>query len=217
MFTGIIEEIGRVKSIARGQKACRISIECEKVLKDVAVGESIAVNGICLTVVEFASNGFSADVMPETFSRTNLSQLGSMDSVNLERALRLSDRLGGHLVTGHIDGVGKITQKRDEENALWLSIEADEEITRYIVLKGSVALDGTSLTVAGIDKNIFKVSLIPMTKTKTILGRKRTGSTVNIECDIIGKYVEKLLGGGAKLEKTGKSITKEFLIDNGFA
>lgn len=217
MFTGIIEEIGRVKEIVQGSLSIKLSIYCSRILEDVKTGDSIAVNGICLTVTRLADSWFSADVMPETMRKTGLHQLTASDKVNLERALRLSDRLGGHLVSGHIDGTGIITGKMEEDNAIWLTVEAPDHILKYIVMKGSVALDGTSLTVAHVGPDYFKVSLIPLTAGTTILGARKTGDRVNIECDIIGKYVDKLLSVNIQEAGPKKDLSLEFLKENGFA
>jgi len=217
LFTVIVEEVGTVKKIARGSASIKLSVGCSKILDDVKVGDSVAVNGICLTVDDVGRGWFSADVMPETMRRTNLGSLSISDKVNLERALRLSDRLGGHIVTGHIDGTGILAGRIEEDNALWLTLEAPEDILKYIVMKGSVALDGTSLTVAHVDDRCFKVSLIPHTVGVTILGSRKVGDRINIECDLIGKYVEKLLKGGGNHRASKKDITVGFLKDNGFA
>jgi riboflavin synthase len=215
LFTGIIEEVGRVRKINRGNQSIRLSITCEKVLKDIGKGDSIAVNGICLTVTDFESGWFTVDVMPETMRKTELSKLNINSGVNLERALRLSDRLGGHIVSGHIDGTGIIIQKTEEDNAHWLFIEAAPDILRYIVVKGSVAIDGISLTAASVDNTCFGVSIIPHTYENTNIALKKEGDTVNIECDFIGKYVEKLMGYNRN--NTGdKGITIDFLETNGF-
>ncbi|HOQ00191.1 MAG TPA: riboflavin synthase [Acetivibrio clariflavus] len=218
MFTGIVEEIGTVKKIIYGSKSIKLSIQCSKIMDDVKLGDSIAVNGICLTVVDRKSDEFTADVMPETMRKTGLAELKVGYAVNLERALRLSDRLGGHIVSGHIDGTGVIMDKVREDNAIWLTVEAGRDILKYIVMKGSVALDGTSLTVAYVDDKCFKVSLIPHTAGITTLGSKEVGSRVNIECDILGKYVEKLLLTNASEQSNkSKDISLDFLIKNGFA
>jgi riboflavin synthase len=187
MFTGIVEELGKVRDIIRGNKSVKISIECSRIVEDIKLGDSIAVNGICLTVTGCGGNWFTADVMPETMRKIGLGMLDRHSKVNLERALRLSDRLGGHLVSGHIDGTGTIVDKTVEDNATWVSIEADRDIIKYIVMKGSVALDGTSLTVAYVDDKKFKVSLIPLTSSVTTLGEKKVGDVVN-KGDILGKY-----------------------------
>jgi len=217
MFTGIVEEIGSVKEIIKGSRSVRLSINCSKVLDGTNIGDSIAVNGICLTVSDMESGWFSADVMPETMRKTGLEKLNISDGVNLERALRLSDRLGGHIVSGHIDGTGTVLEKKEEGNAIWLTIRASDEILKYVVMKGSVALDGTSLTVAYVDAGCFKVSLIPLTAGITVLGSRRAGDVVNIECDVIGKYVEKLFSGNKAQTGTKKYISMDFLRDNGFA
>jgi len=218
MFTGIIEELGKVKSVSHGSSSIKLSICCHRVLENTKIGDSIGVNGICLTVTELGKDWFAADVMPETLRKTSLSKLENSSMVNLERALRLSDRLGGHIVSGHIDGTGTIISIRKEDNAIWYSIGANDSILRYIVMKGSVAIDGTSLTVAYVDDSNFKVSIIPHTSQVTIIGSKKVGDVVNIECDVLGKYIEKLISGNAQ-EKVGKSegISMEFLAENGFA
>jgi riboflavin synthase len=192
IFTGIIEEIGQVKQIKRGQQSFSLSIKAAKVLEEVKLGDSIAVNGVCLTVTGYSGASFEADVMPETYQRTTLKTLKSGSPVNLERALRLSDRLGGHLVQGHVDGIGTIINKSVEDIAILYGIEAPAEILKYVVKKGSIAVDGVSLTVVEVDNNRFSVSLIPHTAKLTILGWKREGDPVNLETDIIGRYVEKL-------------------------
>lgn len=216
MFTGIVEEMGRVKSIVRGSSSIKLSINCTLIIRDVKLGDSIAVNGICLTATDLGNDWFTADVMPETMRKTSLYKLKPSDKVNLERALRLSDRLGGHIVSGHIDGTGTVIEKIEEDNAVWLTVEAHQDILKYIVQKGSVALDGTSLTVADVDEMCFKVSLIPMTRGVTILGMKDVGDKVNIECDVIGKYIEKLIKGQAPESGQKKDISMEFLKENGF-
>ncbi len=222
MFTGIVEEIGNVRKIVHGSLSIKLSINCSKILEDVKIGDSIAVNGICLTVVEMSSSWFTVDVMPETMRMTSLGRLNVSDKVNLERALKLSDRLGGHIVSGHIDGTGIIKNIVEEDNAIWITVEASESILKYIIYKGSVSLDGTSLTVAHIDECCFKVSLIPHTAGNTILGYLKAGDQINIECDIIGKYVERLLNGNvqdcnSQASKSKKDISIDFLRSNGFA
>lgn len=196
MFTGIIEEVGHVKSLHRGAKSFTLEVEAEKVLEGTLVGDSIATNGVCLTVTSLTSHGFTADVMPETVSRTALGELVSGSPVNLERALSLQTRLGGHIVSGHIDGTGRIADRRQDDTALWLTIECDSKLLRYIIEKGSVTLQGVSLTVARVDARSFAVSLIPHTQAATTLHQAKVGDLVNIENDIIAKYVEKLLGKG---------------------
>lgn len=196
MFTGIIEEVGHVKSLHRGAKSFTLEVEAEKVLEGTLVGDSIATNGVCLTVTSLTGHGFTADVMPETVSRTALGELVSGSPVNLERALSLQTRLGGHIVSGHIDGTGRIADRRQDDTALWLTIECDSKLLRYIIEKGSVTLQGVSLTVARVDARSFAVSLIPHTQAATTLHQAKVGDLVNIENDIIAKYVEKLLGKG---------------------
>ena len=210
MFTGIIEEKGVVKSIKTEGRSSRIIISAAKVLGDLKTGDSVNTNGVCLTVTEFSPTSFTVDVMPETMLRSTIGKLKPGSHVNLERALLLSDRLGGHLVSGHIDGTGIISSIRKDENAVWLSITAEKPILRYIVGKGSVAIDGISLTVVNVNRHSFEVSVIPHTQAETTILTKKTGNAVNIECDIIGKYVEKL--GSPGKEK----IDIDFLAQNGF-
>lgn len=218
MFTGIIEEVGKIKEIKRDGMSLRLAILCKDVLEGTKKGDSIAVNGICLTVAGIGPGVIYADVMPETFRRTGFDRLSNGSAVNLERALRLSDRLGGHIVSGHIDGTGIIRRKTKEDNSLWFSIEAPDDILKYIAVKGSVAIDGISLTVAFVEKNLFGVSIIPHTASATTLGEKKEGDIVNIECDIIGKYVEKLLNE-TKIRGAApkKDMGLNFLKQNGFA
>lgn len=194
MFTGIIEEVGHVLSLRRGARSFTLEVEAHKVLEGTQVGDSIATNGVCLTVTSLTSHSFQADVMPETVSRTSLSSLIAGSPVNLERALQLQTRLGGHIVSGHIDGTGRISDRRQDDNALWLTVECDSRMMRYIIEKGSVALQGVSLTVARVDEGSFSVSLIPHTQNATTLHVARVGDRVNIENDVIAKYVERLLG-----------------------
>lgn len=212
MFTGIIEEIGKIKAIRRGSKSVELEIEATKVLEGTRVGDSIATNGVCLTVTKLGSNQFSADVMPETMHRSSLGILKPGDRVNLERALCLNSRLGGHLVAGHVDGVGKIIDKKRDDNAIWLTVSASSDILHYIIEKGSITIDGVSLTVAYVDRSVFKVSIIPHTQEETTLISKQVGAVVNLENDMIAKYVEKLLG--AHNPEGGLSL--EFLQANGF-
>ena len=217
MFTGIIEEVGALERLAGGE----IAIRAKKVLEDVALGDSIAVNGICLTVTHFDAAHFVADVMPETVRRTSLAELKRGSRVNLERALTLRSRLGGHIVSGHIDGAGTIAAMQEEGNAVLLTVRASTSILRYIVEKGSVALDGISLTVAHVGAADFTVSLIPHTREITNLREKRVGSRLNIETDILGKYVEKLFPGvrtqgESDAPKSAGKITMDFLRQQGF-
>lgn len=217
MFTGIVEEMGSVKNIVYGSSSIKLSIECTTVIEGTVKGDSIAVNGICLTVTELGGNWFTADVMPETMRKTGLEKLKPGKKVNLERALRLADRLGGHIVSGHIDGTGIITELKKEDNAALITITAPEQIMKYIVQKGSVSLDGTSLTIAELTSSTFTVSLIPLTRGFTILGSKSIGDGVNIECDIIGKYVEKMLKGEPlESESLKGNLSAEFLRGHGF-
>ena len=210
MFTGIIEEVGSFEGFAGGE----ISVGAHLVVSDAHIGDSIAVNGICLTVTHFDAHGFRADVMPETVRRTSLAGLVRGAQLNLERALLPTTRMGGHFVSGHIDGVGRITCIREEGNAILMTVTADAELLRGIVEKGSVALDGISLTVARVGTADFTVSLIPHTRTVTNLGTKQTGSPLNIETDILGKYALKLLGGNAPGQ--GGGLTQELLLRSGF-
>ncbi|MBS3994202.1 MAG: riboflavin synthase, partial [Alkaliphilus sp.] len=184
MFTGLVEEIGTIQSILKGTKSAKLVIKAHKILDGVQLGDSIAVNGVCLTVTDFTSHSFSLDVMAETIRNTNLKNLVSGSSVNLERALRLDDRLGGHLVSGHIDGIGLIQAFEQEDNAVWVSVAASPEILKYVIAKGSIGIDGISLTVAYVDNRILKVSVIPHTKNVTTLLSKKTGDEVNLECDM---------------------------------
>jgi riboflavin synthase len=216
MFTGLIEEIGEIKSLEKGAKSATITIKAEKILEGTKLGDSVSTNGVCLTVTEFNKSSFSVDVMAETIRSSNLGELKPGSKVNLERALRLGDRLGGHMVSGHIDGIGTIVDFYNEENATWVSIGTTRDILKYIVHKGSITIDGISLTVAYVDENIFKVSIIPHTKGETTLVIKRIGDEVNIESDMMAKYVEKLLKYG-ETPKEKKSISMDFLERNGFA
>lgn len=215
MFTGIIEETGSVMGIVSGSTSGEIRIRASKVLEGSAIGDSIAVNGVCLTVTRFLPDGFTADVMPETLRRSNLGSLRSGDPVNLERAMAADGRFGGHIVSGHIDGTGTIASMRREENAVWVSIAAGTDILALVVEKGSIAIDGISLTVAGVTDSEFKVSIIPHTGQETTLLGKRTGDIVNLETDIIGKYVQKLMGARQE-DRPESGVTMDFLAQNGF-
>nr|WP_297274570.1 riboflavin synthase [uncultured Agathobaculum sp.] len=217
MFTGIIEEIGTVRRIERGAAGARLTIAAKTVLEGTELGDSIATNGVCLTVVSMTSDSFSADVMAESLRRSSLGALQTGSSVNLERAMPLNGRFGGHIVSGHIDGTGTIASQQREDNAVWVTVRAPAALLRYIVEKGSIAIDGVSLTVAAVDETSFAVSIIPHTGAQTILLDKKAGETVNLECDVIGKYVEKLLAPYAPTDKAAPSgITMEFLAQNGF-
>lgn len=215
MFTGIVEEMGKIKAVANGEKSSTLTISAKKVLENTVLGDSIAVNGVCLTVTSMGSDYFCADVMAETMRRTNLSQQAPDSPVNLERALTPLTRMGGHIVSGHIDGTGTITAYEKEDNATWVTIQAGTEILKYVVEKGSIAIDGISLTVAYVDDICFKVSIIPHTSQQTTLLQKGVGNTVNLECDVIAKYVEKLMGFKAE-SKPEDNITEEMLIEYGF-
>lgn len=208
-------EKGNIVSIIHAGNTVKIAVRGRKASKKAVLGSSISVNGVCLTVTDISGEVFEADVMPETVRRSNLAALKPGSAVNLEPALRLGDEMGGHLVTGHIDGTGRIISLTRDENAVWMTIEAQTSLLNQIVEKGSVALDGVSLTVARTDNTSFSVSLIPFTAGETVLGTKRVGDTVNIETDIIGKYVEKFVKvyGGGKQE----GLTMSLLREHGFA
>lgn len=225
MFTGLIEEIGEVQSIRRGSRSCILTIGCKTVLEGSRIGDSIAVNGVCLTVTTLGGSYFTADAMPETLDRSALGQLSAGSIVNLERAMPADGRFGGHIVSGHIDGTGTIREIRRDDIAVWYTVAADAQILRYIVEKGSITIDGISLTVAYVDDTVFRVSIIPHTQEVTSLKERRIGDIVNLECDIIGKYVEKLMlpagnagsgAGGSRTDGQGKGISMEFLLENGF-
>lgn len=217
MFTGIIEEVGRIQSIKRGAKSAVLHIAATTVTAGLHIGDSVAVNGVCLTATSLTPQGFTADAMPETLSRSNLGALAPGSPVNLERAVQIGSRLGGHIVSGHIDCCATITGIRRDDNALWFTLAAPRDMLRYVIEKGSVALDGVSLTVARVDDNGFAVSLIPHTAAMTTFGTRRVGDTVNLECDVIGKYVEKLLLHQADTNNTSSGgITADFLTKCGF-
>lgn len=196
MFTGIVEEIGHIHHISKTSRAEKLVISCEKVLEGTKIGDSIAVNGTCLTVTSMDGTSFSADVTPETMRRTAFSLFRPGTPVNLERALRLGDRLGGHIMMGHVDGTGRILSMKKDDNAVNISISTDRKWMRYIIEKGSVAVDGISLTVAGRTEKSFSIALIPHTGSETALLLKHPGDLVNLECDYLGKYVEQLLKEG---------------------
>lgn len=213
MFTGIIEELGVIRSVRPGAHSSVLTVGAALVLSDLKIGDSVAVNGVCLTATNRDGGSFTADVMHETLNRSTLGALVSGSPVNLERAMPAGGRFGGHIVSGHIDGVGTITSVRRDDIALWYTVQAAPELLRYVVEKGSVAIDGISLTVASVERERFSVSLIPHTASATTLGRKRPGDQVNLEADIIGKYVEKLF---QRQKETGRGITLDFLTKNGF-
>ena len=221
MFTGIIEEKGRIRYIQLGGDSGVLAVKARKVLEGTNIGDSIAVNGVCLTVTSLQPDGFTADVMAETIRRSNLGKCKAGSYVNLERAMAADGRFGGHIVSGHIDGTGIIRSMIREENAVWISIGTSKQILKLIVEKGSICSDGVSLTVAKVDEEGFQVSVIPHTGEETTLLEKEPGAFVNLENDMIGKYVEKLLGiqnneepNEEKQKKSG--ITMEFLEQFGF-
>jgi riboflavin synthase len=212
MFTGIIEELGSVKALRREGGSARLTISASTTLGGTALGDSICVNGVCLTVVEMNASEFSADVAVETLKVTNLGELKIGAKLNLERALQFSARIGGHLVSGHVDAVGRIREKREEGNGWRIFFDAPEQTLRFIIKKGSIAIDGVSLTVADVDNAGFSVAMIPHTAKQTTLGFKKTGDRVNLETDLIGKYVERLLSG-----RVEGGVSLELLKKNGFA
>lgn len=221
MFTGIVEEIGTVVSISKGVKSSRMTLQGNVIFEDMHIGDSIAVNGVCLTVTEKTSNTFTVDVMAETLRRSSLGSLGKGSKVNMERAMAANGRFGGHIVSGHIDGTGTIANFVKEDNAVWVTIETPSKLLKYIIEKGSITIDGISLTVAYVDSHCFKVSLIPHTATNTTLLSKKAGDIVNLENDIVGKYIDKLLhfedteDSESKQDKSS-SISMDFLAQNGF-
>lgn len=212
MFTGIIEETGIIKKMSVSGSSGTITVNAKKVLEGTKVGDSIATDGICLTVTEMGQDHFTADVMAETVRRSCLSEKKTGDKVNLERAMAADGRFGGHIVSGHIDGTGTVREMRREENAVWVKIECDSRILRYIIEKGSITIDGISLTVAEVTHRDFSVSVIPHTGEETTLLKKKPGNKVNLENDIVGKYVEKLM----KPEESRGNLTLEYLENNGF-
>ena len=223
MFTGIIEETGKVEAVAKGSNSAVITIAAVKVLEDTKIGDSIAVNGVCLTVTSISGRKFSADVMAETLRRSSLGSLKHGSMVNLERAMAANGRFGGHIVSGHIDGVGVISSFEKEDNAVWVEIETPAKILRYIVEKGSITIDGISLTVAKLTDSSFAVSVIPHTGEETTLLNRNPGDIVNLENDIVGKYVERLMNfktddrdNKSEERNNSDSKTMNFLNENGF-
>lgn len=214
MFTGIVEEVGKVARIEKNGVTGKLSIMADIILEGTKIGDSIAVNGVCLTVTSINGGNFTADVMGETFQRSSLGDLQMGSYVNLERAMPADGRFGGHIVSGHIDGMGEIISIEPEGTAVWYTISAPEKILQGIVEKGSIAIDGISLTVARITKKDFAVSIIPHTGGNTILSRKKVGDKVNLENDIIGKYVQRFLEPQQKQKES--TITEEFLRKCGF-
>ena len=215
MFSGIVEVLGDVRSMASGDSGARIAIEAGALVEGVKLGDSIAINGACMTVVAFGNSIFEADISPESLRMTNLGDLKAGEKVNLEKALVLGDRLGGHMVTGHIDGMGKIRERKADGDSIWLTVEAPPDVMRYLVFKGSIAIDGISLTVATCDEDSFSIAIIPHTSEHTTLTAKRDGAVVNLEADLIGKYVEKLLLPHAQARAGGVSMDK--LKEHGYA
>ena len=221
MFTGIVEEVGILRKITANGKSGKVTILSNKISDGTNLGDSIAVNGVCLTVSNLGKNEFTADVMMETIRSTNLGLLNANDKVNLERAISLSSRFGGHIVTGHVDGKGTICKFEKDENAVLVSIRPDKKLLSSMILKGSVAIDGVSLTISYLDDEIFKVSIIPHTKINTILLTKNVGDFVNLESDVIGKYVNNFMANNYKELNSNSSnhksnIDKDFLFKNGF-
>ena len=214
MFTGIVEEIGSVRQWQQGSEVCQITIAAQLIMEDIRLGDSIAVNGVCLTAAALGPTWFRADVMVESLRRTALAGLAPGAAINLERALQVGGRLGGHWVTGHIDGVGTITQVRRERNSLWYHVQLPEDVMQWLVPKGSVALDGTSLTVAALEPGGCVVSLIPHTAEHTILGRKAAGDKVNVEADVLGKYVKQFMSTERSSDKKA-DISLDFLQRTG--
>lgn len=217
MFTGIVEETGTVRQIKNGAISAELKIEGKTIFSDIHLGDSIAVNGVCLTVTAFDKNTFTADVMHETLKRSSLGSLSSGSKVNLERAMSAQGRFGGHIVSGHIDGTGKIESLTKDGIAVWVKISTSKEILRLIVEKGSITIDGISLTVADLGKDCFQVSVIPHTASNTTLLNKKKGDIVNLENDVVGKYVERLLAfKKEEAPKNTSNITADFLYKNGF-
>lgn len=219
MFTGIVEEIGTILSIKKGVKSSALTISGDLIFEDMHIGDSIAVNGVCLTVTNKTKESFTADVMAETLRRSSLGSLKAGSKVNLERAMAANGRFGGHIVSGHIDGTGEIESFVREDNAVWVTVKTPVKLLKYIIEKGSIAIDGVSLTVAYVDNRCFKVSLIPHTAANTILLSKKAGDIVNLENDIVGKYIEKLMRFDEQVEEDTKTtgISMDFLAKNGFA
>ncbi len=221
MFTGIVEEIGTVVSISKGVQSSKLTLQGDVIFEDMHIGDSIAVNGVCLTVTTKTSNTFTVDVMAETLRRSSLGNLTNGSKVNMERAMAANGRFGGHIVSGHIDGTGEIESFVKEDNAVWVTIKTPAKILKYIIEKGSITIDGISLTVAYVDNHCFKVSLIPHTAANTTLLSKKPGDIVNLENDIVGKYIDKLLHfkDDSEEEQRGKKesgISMDFLAQNGF-
>ncbi|KZE65366.1 MULTISPECIES: riboflavin synthase [Paenibacillus] len=221
MFTGLVEEVGRIQSISKSGEAMVLGISGSVVLGDLKIGDSVSVNGVCLTAIQIGTKDFKVDVMPETFRSSNLRELRSGSRVNLERAMAANGRFGGHIVQGHVDGTGTIRSVTSDQNAVVFEVEpSDQALFKYVLLKGSITIDGISLTVAQRTRNSFAVSIIPHTLAETALQAKHEGDTVNIECDILGKYVEQLLNyrGSAPMERADQApLSLDYLAKHGFA
>ncbi|CAM2804531.1 riboflavin synthase [Paenibacillus sediminis] len=220
MFTGLVEEVGTMKRITRKGEAMVLSISASVIMNDIHIGDSISVNGVCLTATSIEGNSFTVDVMPETYRHSNLKELQIGSKVNLERAMSAGGRFGGHIVQGHVDGTGTIKSITSDQNAVVYEIAPHQpSMFKYIIPKGSITLDGTSLTVVKSTSSSFTVSIIPHTLAETVLNTKRAGDTVNIECDVLGKYVDHLLNYRGPQEEHGSeapSISERFLVENGF-
>ncbi|MCK1996077.1 riboflavin synthase [Psychrobacillus psychrodurans] len=211
MFTGIVEEQGIVKNIQKSASSMQLSIQADRSLEDIKLGDSISVNGVCLTVITFSQTEFTVDVMPETFHATTTNLLKNGSAVNLERAMGANGRFGGHFVSGHVDGVGTILKKRPTANAVYIDITVPEDVSHFCIPKGSITVDGTSLTIFEITKSTITISLIPHTNKETVLGMKKERELVNIECDMLGKYMYQYVKN-----KKESTITQDFLKQNGF-
>lgn len=216
MFTGIIEEVGSIERIKQTGNAILMTIASKKLLEDVKLGDSIAVNGVCLTVTSSDKGSFTVDVMPETVKATSLKQLSRGSNVNLERAMAAGGRFGGHFVSGHVDGIGEVIKKQKQDNAIYYEIKVSEALRNYIIMKGSIAIDGTSLTVFGVTDTTFTISIIPHTISETIIGAKGTGDIVNIECDMVGKYIEQFIERRFESKTKKSTLSTTFLEEHGF-
>lgn len=218
MFTGIVEEIGTIVNIVHGTDSGSLTVAAKKVLEGVQLGDSIAVNGVCLTVTSYTAGNFTADVMPVTMSKTNLGNLSPGSKVNLERALQLQSRLGGHMVSGHIDSVGQIVKITHAENAILIEVEAPERVKAYIIPEGSIAADGISLTVAEITPRGFLLSIIPHTAAQTTLAGRKVGDPINLEADLVGKYLYHFWQRSSEGKDSApeSKLTRDFLANNGF-
>ncbi len=215
MFTGIVEEMGGITVMNKSLAGAKLTILASTVMSDLKIGDSVSVNGICLTVVSRSERDFSVEVSPETLSVTTLGSFAVGMPVNLERAMKLNERIGGHLVAGHVDGVGVIRSRQQDANAIVFTIGVPPEILRYCVAKGSITVDGISLTINAVSEQGFSVAIIPHTAKVTILGLKQVNDTVNLESDLIGKYVERLLQERSQLPKTTPVIDKDYLQKRG--